>query len=80
VIATIEMRCTREQRDDLQRGERRLAATAAQQTESEWSQLISMLELSQRWQELIGEFTAGPRSSELPRPPRAEKETPCTPS
>jgi hypothetical protein len=28
-----------------------------QQTESEWSQLIAMLELVQRWEELIGEFT-----------------------
>jgi hypothetical protein len=58
VIATIEMHCTREQRDDFQRGERELAASAVQQTESEWSQLIAMLELSQRWQELIDEFTA----------------------
>jgi hypothetical protein len=27
-----------------------------QRTEREWSQLIAMLELVQRWQELIGEF------------------------
>jgi hypothetical protein len=30
---------------------------ALQQTDSEWSQLIAMLELAQRWQELIGGFT-----------------------
>jgi hypothetical protein len=57
VTLTIEIDGTREQRDDLQRSERGLAVGAVQQTESEWSRLIAMLELSQRWQELAGEFT-----------------------
>jgi hypothetical protein len=53
----IEMYCTREQRDDLPRRERGLGARTVQQTESEWSQLIGILELARRWQELIGECT-----------------------
>jgi hypothetical protein len=48
---------TREQPDDLERRERELGAGAIRQTEREWSQLIAMLELVQRWQELMGEFT-----------------------
>jgi hypothetical protein len=46
---------SREQRQ-AQRREGGLGAGAVQQTESAWSQLIAMLELAQRWQELIGEF------------------------
>ena len=43
------------QRDALQwRG---LGAGTLRQTESEWNQLIVMLELAQHWQELIAEFT-----------------------
>lgn len=40
------------------RRERGLGAGVIQQTESEWNELIAMLELAQRWQELIGEFTS----------------------
>jgi hypothetical protein len=57
VTVTIERYYTREPRDDLQRRDRGLAPGAVQQTESEWSQLIGMLELAQRWQELMREFT-----------------------
>jgi hypothetical protein len=53
----IEKRDTREQPDDLRQRERGLGAGAVQRTESEWSQVIAMLELAHRWQELIGEFT-----------------------
>ena len=52
----IEMYDSREQPDDLQRRDRGLAAGAGQPAESEWSQLIGILELAQRWQDLIGEF------------------------
>jgi hypothetical protein len=47
----------REQRDDLQERERECGARPVGQTESEWSQLIALLELAQQWQELMGEFT-----------------------
>jgi hypothetical protein len=40
----IERYYPRQRRDDLQRRERGLGAGAIQQTESEWSQLIAMLE------------------------------------
>jgi hypothetical protein len=53
----IEKYYTPEHRDDLQQRERGLGAGAIQQTEKEWSQLIAMLELVQRWQELMGGFT-----------------------
>jgi hypothetical protein len=53
----IEKYYTREQPDDLQHRERGLGAGAIQQPESEWGQLIAMLELAQRWQGLIGECT-----------------------
>jgi hypothetical protein len=53
----IEKHLSREQPDDLLRREPGLGAGAIQQTKTEWSQLIAMLELAQRWQELIGGFT-----------------------
>jgi hypothetical protein len=53
----IEKHYSREQPDDLQRREPGIGAGAIQQTKTEWSQLIAMLELAQRWQELIGGFT-----------------------
>jgi hypothetical protein len=57
VTVMIKMYYTREQPDDLQRRERGLGAWTLQQTEREWSELIAMLELVQRWQELIDDFT-----------------------
>ena len=54
MIATYYMR---ERPEDRHRRERGLGAGTIQQTEGEWSQLIAMLELAQRWQELIGEIT-----------------------
>ena len=56
MTAMIEEYYTRERPDDLQRRERGLGTGWIQQTESEWSQLIAMLELTQRWHELIGEL------------------------
>jgi hypothetical protein len=53
----LEKYYTREQPDDLQRRERGLEAGAVRQAESDWSQVIAMLELAQRWEELVGEFT-----------------------
>jgi hypothetical protein len=43
---------------ELQQRDRERGAGAVGQTESEWSQLIGMLDLAQRWQELIGDFTS----------------------
>lgn len=51
----IEKYYTRDQPADLQT--RELGAGAIEQTESDWSQLIAMVELGRRWQELIGDFT-----------------------
>jgi hypothetical protein len=56
VTVTTQKHHTPKQPEDPQRHERRLAGTV-QQTEREWGQLIAMLDLAQRWQELIGEFT-----------------------
>jgi hypothetical protein len=53
----IEKYCTHEKPEDLRRRERGPGAGAVGQTEREWGQLIAMLELAQRWQELVGEFT-----------------------
>jgi hypothetical protein len=61
----IEKYYPREQPDDLRRREPGIGAGAIQQTKTEWSQLIAMLELAQRWQELMGEFTTGARSNEI---------------
>jgi hypothetical protein len=57
VTVMVEKYYPREQPDNLQPRERGLGAGAVHQTESEWSELIAMLELAQYWQELMGEFT-----------------------
>jgi hypothetical protein len=57
VTVMIEKYYTTGQPDDLHRRERGLEAGGVRWLESEWNQLIAMLELAQRWEELIGEFT-----------------------